>query len=404
MAQFRCRFMTENNRVTEETFNAASKEELTDILREKGYRVIRMDEVRRGVGSIEIGRKHINKKELTLFCRQMATMITSGIPMVKCFEVVASQSDNRILKKLMQDLGSSVMSGSSLSSAMAKYPDDFPEMLTEMIKIGEVTGDLSGVLTRMAEQYERDGKITQKIKSALAYPIAVLVVAIAACVFMLVKVVPSFVDVFKSLNTDLPALTQMLLGVSTFLTKRWYVVLLLCPIVVILLARFFRLRSVRFFMDKCKVSLRGIRGPVRKLVAARFARTLYTLISSGVPIVQALEYAKKNVLNLYVEENVDKLITGIRQGKSLAPQMAECPVFPKMLISMLSVGESSGDLEGMLSKSADYFDEETTAAVDQLMTIVEPLMIVVVGLLIGVIVLALYSPMFGAISAMQGAV
>ena len=187
------------------------------------------------------------------------------------------------------------------------------------------------------------------------------------------------------------------------MTERWYVLVLVVPILVILLMRFLRQRSVRYFFDKLKVMTPGLRGPMQKIVSARFARTLYTLISSGVPIVQALEYTKHNVHNLYVEEYADKIITGIRQGKSLTAQMAEAPVFPKLLVSMLSVGESSGDLEGMLSKSADYFDEETTAAVDQLMTIVEPVMIVAVGLLIGAIVVALYSPMFGAITAMQGA-
>ncbi len=404
MAQFVCRFMTEKNAVAEEIIQASEREELIGILRDKGYRIIRIDEVRTGIGDINVGSSHISKKELTLFCRQVSTMLTAGIPMVKCFDVVGSQSESRVFKNLMTELANAVMSGTSLSAAMEKFPEDFPAMLTEMVRIGEVTGDLNGVLLRMAEQYERDAKITQKIKGALAYPIVVMIVAIAACIFMLIAVVPSFVDVFNSLNTELPALTAMLLDVSDFLTKKWYIVLLVTPIAVILLIRLFRTRRVRYAVDKLKVTVKGLRGPMQKLTSARFARTLYTLISSGVPIVQALEYSKRNVLNLYVEEAIDRIILGIRQGKSLASQMAETTVFPKLLISMLSVGESSGDLEGMLSKSADYFDDETAAAVEQLMTILEPLMIVVVGLLIGVIVLALYSPMFGAITAMQSAI
>lgn len=404
MAQYVCRYLTEKQNVVERTLQAASREEAIESLRDKGYRIIKVEEAGGGLANLTLGRKHVTKKTLTLFCRQMATMLTSGIPMVTCFDVVASQSEDKVFKKLMTELTGDVKSGCSLSTAMEKHPDDFPEMLTEMVKIGEVTGDLSGVLTRMAEQYERDAKITQKIRGALTYPIVVLCVAVAACIFMLIKVVPSFVDVFKSLDTELPKLTQLLLNVSNFLVHRWYVILLVAPIAVILLIRFFRLRRVRYAVDRAKISVKGLRGPMRKLTSARFARTLYTLISSGVPIIQALEYSKRNVLNLYVEDNVDRIITGIRQGKSLAAQMGETTVFPKLLVSMISVGESSGNLEGMLSKSADYFDDETTAAVEQLMTVIEPVMIVLVGLLIGVIVLALYSPMFGAITAMQSAV
>ncbi len=404
MAQFLCRFMTDKNKVVEEKIQASEKDELIKVLREKGYRIIKVEEIRTRTLDMEIGSKHIKKKSLTLFCRQMATMLTSGIPMVKCFDIVGSQAEDKVFEGLMVDLANDVMSGSSLSAAMSKHPDDFPEMLTEMVKIGEVTGDLDGVLLRMAEQYEQNAKISSKIKSALTYPIVVMLVAIAACVFMLVEVVPQFVDVFNSLDAELPKLTQLLLDTSEFITTKWYVILLLGPFVVLLLIRFFRIEKVRYFFDKLKLSIRGLRGPMKKLVSARFARTLYTLISSGVPIVQALEYSKKNVLNLYVEENIDKIIVGIRQGKSLAGQMAETEVFPKLLISMLSVGENSGDLEGMLSKSADYFDDELTSTIEQLMTIIEPLMIVVVGLIIGVLVVALYSPMFGAINAMQGSI
>ncbi len=403
MAQFLCRFLTENNKVVEEVIQASERAELMTVLREKGYRIIKVEEQRRRMSEIEIGARRISKKALTLFCRQMATMLTSGIPMAKCFDVIGSQSDEKVFKELMVELTNDVMSGSSLSAAMEKHPDDFPEMLVEMVKIGEVTGDLDGVLLRMAEQYEKNEKINQRIKGALTYPIVVVIVAIAACVFMLIKVIPSFVDVFNSLGSDLPRLTKLLLSLSDFLVNKWYIVLLILPIAVLLLIRFFRWKPVRYFIDKMKITLRLFRIPMQKLVGSRFARAMYTLVSSGVPIVQALEYSKKNVLNLYVEEAIDKIILGIRQGKSLAAQMGETGIFPKLLVSMLAVGESSGDLEGMLAKSADYFDDETAATIEQLMTILEPIMIVIVGILIGVLVIALYSPMFEAINAMQGA-
>lgn len=404
MASYKCRYMTESKKIVEETFEASGRSEVVSIIRDKGASIIRIEEAKKFNTNITFGKTHINKKQVTLFCRQMSTMLTAGIPMVKCFDVLSSQSDNKVFKALMASLTNDVMAGNSLSSAMEKYPDDFPEMLTEMVKIGEVTGDLNAVLLRMAEQYERDAKITQKIKGALTYPIVVALVAVAACIFMLIKVVPQFVDVFDSLDSELPALTKGLLSVSDFITKKWYLLLILIPIIVILLIRFFKIRKVKYVVDKIKLTMPGLKVPMQKIASARFARTLYTLISSGVPIIQALEYSKHNVMNLYMEEYIDKIETGIRQGKNVSGQMAEMPVFPKLLVSMLSVGENSGDMEGMLSKSAEYFESETASSVEQLTTIIEPIMIVVVGLLIGMIVLALYSPMFEAITAMQNSI
>ena len=405
MAQFACRYMNASNQIVSEVITADDQNELNSILRERGYRVIKIEEVnKKSVWNMDIGPSHMQKKSVTLFCRQMATMLTSGIPMAKCFDIVGSQSDDKIMKQRMTDLTNDVMAGSTLSAAMEKYPDDFPGMLTEMIKVGEVTGDLDGVLNRMADQYEKSEKINQKVKGALTYPIVVMIVAIVACIFMIIKVVPGFQDVFASLDSELPALTQALLDMSDFLTTKWYVVILVAPVIVILLIRVFKIPQVRSFFDKLKLSLSLIRQPMLKLTASRFARTLHTLISSGVPIVQALEYTKKSVANLYVEEEIDKIALGIRQGKSLSGQMADSPVFPSLLVSMLSVGENSGDLEGMLSKSADYFDDETAATIEQLTTILEPVMIVVVGLMVGVMVIALYAPMFESITAIQNGV
>ena len=396
--------MNDKSQVKEETIHATDRDDLNGMMRERGFRVIRIEEIKDSPANIDIFKKKLSKKSLTLFCRQLSTMLTAGIPMVKCFEVLEAQTDDKLLKERLVSLQNDVLSGSSLSMAMSKFPNDFPDMLAEMVRVGEVTGDLNGVLLRMAEQYEKDGKVASKVKGALTYPLVVVFVAIAACVFMLIKVVPSFVDIFDSLNTDLPLATQILLDVSNFLTEKWYIALLLVPVIVILLIFLFRTKSVKYTVDKLKVTMKGISGPLQKLAASRFARTLYTLITSGVPIVQALGYTKRNVQNTYMEEHIDKMIVGVRQGKAMSSMMAESNAFPKILVSMLAVGESSGDLEGMLKKSAEYFDDEASAAVEQLTTIIEPIMIVIVGLLIGALVISLYAPMFGAISAIQGSV
>ncbi len=396
--------MVEKGRIADEVFTANSKEELLLAFKSRNYLPISIEEKKASIGSIEIGRKHLNKKSLTLFCRQMSTMLRSGVPLIQSFDVLASQTEDKILKNVLLGLSSDVQSGMPLSEAMLKQDDQFPPILAKMVEVGEATGDISNILDRMATQYESEGRTARKIRGALTYPIVLMVVAIAACVFMLIKIVPQFADVFSSLGAELPFLTRMLMSLSDFIVNKWYILLIALPLVILIIIRIFKTEKVAFWVDKQKLSMKMLKGPMQKIMASNFARTLYTLISCGIPIVQALEHTKKNVNNRYANSQIDEIIIGVQQGKGLSEQMANYPIFPKLLVSMIAIGESSGNLEDMLSKTADYYDEEMDAAIAQITSLIEPIMILIVGILIGGIVLALYAPMFEMITAMQNSI
>ena len=401
MAEFSCRIMAQDGKIMDETLTADSKRDLLVAFQARGLRPISIQEEKKSFATTPLGSKRLAPKALILFCRQMATLLRSGVPLVKCFDIISSQSEDPLLKKVMDDLSGEVQSGAVMSQAMENLGDVFPDMLIKMVEVGEVTGDLTQVMERMANQYESDSRLKKKVRGALTYPIVLIAVALIACVFMLVVIVPQFVDIFNQLGTELPFFTQVLLALSEFIVNRWYVLLLLIPILVIGTVRFLRTDKVSYWIDQKKLTMRMIRVPMQKLVCAQLARTLHTLLSCGVTVVLALEYTNRNIKNRMVNQCIDQVIAGVRQGKGLSSQLAEYPIFPKLLVSMLSIGEASGNLEEMLSKTADYYDDEMEAAISQLTTMIEPMMILVVGVLIGGIVMALYAPMFGAISAMS---
>lgn len=404
MANFRCRVMTNDGKIIEENFTADSKEDLLLSFQSRNYRPIQVSEVKETIANKQLGVKKLKPKSLILFCRQMATLLRSGVPLIQCFEIIASQTEDKLLKKTLSVISGEVQAGNAFSTVLERQGDLFPPMLSRMVKVGEITGDLTGIMERMASQYESDSRIKKKVKGAMVYPIAMLSIAIAACIFMIVGVVPRFVEIFESVDSELPLPTQVLLFISDFLITKWYIVLLLVPAAVYGIILIFRREQVVRWMDHTKLTFKPIRVPMQKLMCVQFTRTLHTLISSGIPIVQAITYANQNIKNTLANEYINQVAVGVQKGSSISSQLSEYEIFPKLLVSMISIGEASGNLEEMLSKTADYYDEELDAAISQLMTIIEPIMILVVGILIGGIVMSLYAPMFGIISAMSAGV
>ncbi len=401
MAQFNCRLMTTEGKIVVGEYEAKTKSELASSLQVRGYSPIEITEKKRSFATKSLGSSKMKLKERVLFCRQMSTLLKSGVPLIQCFDIVASQTNSKRFEALMQLLSKEVRAGAVLSIAMTNQTGVFPEMLIRMVEIGEATGDMTGILERMAIQYESESRLKKRVRSALSYPVALLFIAIVACVFMLVKVVPTFADMFASLDQELPAITRVLLAVSGFITKRWYLVLLITILLGYSLKKVLAKTKIKKIIDKFKITFIGIRSPVQKIMCAQFSRTLSTLIVSGVPVVQSMAYARRNVHNLYVSEILHEAEIGLQKGKGISEQLEKYTVFPKLLVSMIAIGEVSGNLEEMLLKTADYYDEEMDAAMAQLMALLEPLMILFVGLLIGVIVFALYAPMFSMVSAVS---
>ena len=402
MATFRYRAMTESGQIDSQSFDAENKLEAILALRARGLRPISVEEETLSFGQMKVGGpKKLKLKSLILFCRQLATLLRSGVPLIQCFDIVASQSNDKFFKATLREISEDIQAGSLLSVAIERQGEKFPPMLCKMIAVGEETGDMAAIIERMADQYEADDRIRNKVKGAMTYPLVLLLVALGACVFMMIKVVPQFVDIFNQLNTDLPGMTKVLMAISDFLIHRWYLAIVLAVGTVILVLKIIRMPDVVRWMDRKKLTMKPIANPMQKMMSAQFARTLHTLISSGIPIVSALESTKENVDNTLAKDAIDEISLGIQKGKGISEQMKDYPFFPNLLVSMISIGEASGNLEEMLAKTADYYDEELDSAIGQLMTMMEPAMILVVGILIGGIVMALYAPMFGAISAMQ---
>lgn len=403
MAKFHFRAMTATGEIVSDYVNSENKFEATTALQGRGLRIISMEEEgAAGLGQMKIGTaKKMNLKSLVLFCRQLATLLRSGVPLIQCFDIISEQSSDKFFKDTLVQISQDIQAGSVLSVAIEKQGMKFPAMLSKMIAIGEETGDMAAIMDRLANQYESSSRIRNRVKGALTYPLVLLSVALIACVFMLIVIVPQFAGIFDQLGTELPGLTQALLSISDFLVSKWYIAVIVFPTVIILLIRFLKTPKAVRVVDRIKLSFKLIKGPMQKMMAAQFARTLHTLVSSGIPIVAALESTKENVDNVIVKDAIDEISLGIQKGKGLSEQMKDYDFFPNMLVSMISIGEASGNMEEMLSKTADYYDEELDTAIGQLMTLLEPTMILIVGGLIGVIVMSLYAPMFGAITALQ---
>ena len=404
MAEFLCRIMNKDGSIVEKNQEAENVQSLIYSFNSTGIKIISIDEVKKNLANkqISFAPKKLKTKSLVLFCRQLATLIQSGVPMVNCFDIIGSQSNETLFKSTMAELTTDVKRGMVLSKALKKQEPVFPTILCEMVAVGELTGDIYTVLDRMASQYEADIRIKRKVTGALIYPLILTGIAVAATIFMLIFVVPEFVSMFESLDSELPFITQMLLISSNFITKFWYIAIAIAIGAGYGLHKLWKNPNVRIRIDEGILKRKPFQSPVQKIVAAQFSRTLCTMTSAGVPIIQAMEYTNRNVGNLYANGIIDTIILGLKQGKGLATQLAEQNIFPKLLISMITIGETSGNIEDMLEKTADYFDEELDAAISQLTSLLEPIMILIVGILIGGIVMALYAPMFSMITAISG--
>ena len=404
MAKFKCCVLTHEGQRLEEEFSADTKSDLIRTFQARQYRVISIEEVGNKasiLSSLGIGRgpKKVNLKSRILFCRQLATLLRAGLPITQAFDIISSQTDDKFFKSILEAISADIQAGMVLSAAIQRRGEVFPPMLSKMVEIGEATGDMSKVMERLATQYESESRIQQKVKGALSYPIAVLVIAIGVCIFMLVGIVPSFIEVFDSLGSELPMITQVLLAMSDFLVEKWYIAIIVLPAAIFAIIFFMRTDKMVRWTDKKLLTWGFIKNPMQKVISASFARTLHTLISSGIPIVQSLEYTNDNIGNTVVKDAINDIVIGVRKGKGISVQMAEYDCFPKMLVSMLTIGESSGNMEEMLEKTADYYDEELDAAIAQILTLIEPLMMVFLAGIVGFVVIAMYVPMFEMISA-----
>ncbi|MBE0451392.1 MAG: type II secretion system F family protein [Clostridia bacterium] len=399
-----CREIDMGGKIVENTYKAESQDELIQMIRAKGHTPVRIEkEAEKGqdVGNFALFQKRVKAKDIAIFCKQMHTMLFAGMPLLSALEVLENQAENKTLKTTVKDMSMQVQKGEVLSTTMKRHPKVFPPLLTGMVESGELTGNLDNVLERMSTHYTKENRINSKIKGAMVYPAILSVLAVTVVIFMLAVIMPTFVGMFEGSGVPLPAPTRFLMGVSDAIRDYWYIFIAVIAGIVFLIRRITKTVEGKRFFDKLKLSMPLIKGPIAQIATSRFTRTLSTLLASGIPIIQALESASRVTNNRVVIDGIDQVTEDIKKGASLSVLLKKVGVFPPMMISMVGIGEESGSLEGMLERAADFYDEELEAAIQKLVSMIEPLMIVVMGVVIGFIVISMMLPMFDMLQTVQ---
>jgi len=369
---------------------AGDQHEAISVLHKKGLIVISVREEK----AKKVKEKGAKLDDLVIFSRQLATMVESGITLVQALHILSEQSENKTLAGVTLSIREDIEGGSSLHEAMGRHPKIFSNLYINMVKAGETSGLLDEILDRLATYLEKSAALQRKVKSSLIYPAVVITMAILITLVLLIKVVPTFQGIFATLGGTLPLPTQILIGISNTLRRFFFVFLIVFIVGVIVFKKFIDTPKGRHWFDQRTLKV-PVFGPLmRKVVVAKFSRTLATLVKSGVPILNALEIVGKTAGNVVVEEAVNNARESIREGEPIADPLAKSGVFPPMVVRMISVGEQTGQLEKMLNKIADFYDEQVDAAVSGLTSMIEPLVIGFLGIIIGGIVIALFMPIF----------
>lgn len=381
-----------------------SKAAVVAELRRKGLTVVRLEE-KKGLPDLKTlleNSRRIKIRDKAVFARQFATMIGSGLAVLRALYVLEEQTQNTRFKKIIRAVRDDVEAGSPLSDAMAKHPAAFDRLYVAMVRAGETGGALDKTLNRLAVQLEKQDSLRRTVKSAMTYPVLIGVFAVLVMIGMLIFIIPIFAAMYKDLGGELPTLTKAMMGVSSALKGYWFIIF---PVMGLLGWGAARLKNTdegRKAWDKTKLKLPMKLGPIiQKIALARFSRTLATLVSSGVPILQAIDITGKTSGNTVIEEAMVEVKEAVRSGEPIARPMARAGAFPPMVTHMVSIGEETGALDSMLNKIADFYEDEVDSSIKSLTSIIEPIMMMFVGGLVGLIVISMYLPMFNMMNLVK---
>jgi type IV pilus assembly protein PilC len=380
------------------TLDAESPSQVASKLKQMGYAPISITQANAGMSKeIKIpgfGKPKVKLKDLAVFSRQFATMINSGLSLLRALNILTEQTENKELARVLGEVRNDIESGNALSAAMGKHPEVFPPLMVNMTRAGEVGGFLDSVMLQIAANYEAEVKLRGKVKAAMTYPVVVFCIAIIAVVGMLLFIVPTFAGLFKTLGGTLPLPTQILVTMSTALKIGIVPLIALGMVGMQVWKRNKRKEGVRNVVDPLKLKLPVFGELFRKIALTRFARNLGTMMSSGVPILQSLDIVAETTGNVVLERATRAVQESVRTGESLSKPLTEHPVFPPMVVQMMAVGEDTGALDTMLHKIAEFYDQEVEATTEALTALIEPLMIAFLGAIVGSMIVALYMPIF----------
>ncbi|MCM3116745.1 type II secretion system F family protein [Neobacillus sp. MER 74] len=384
------------------TLNAGSKREAMEKLKEEGIRVIEMTQVPETLMTkdLTLGTP-VKLQDFVIYLRQFSTLIKAGVTVVESTSILAHQTESKALKKALLDVEQEMREGNPLSEAVSKHKKIFNQMFINLVKAGEVSGNLDETLDRLAEHFEKQHYTRQKIKSALSYPIAVGIIAIIVVIFLLVAVVPTFVSMFDDMGGELPAITKFVLSASSFMQSFWWIVILLIFAVVFLITYIKKSNQTKYYFDYFLLKMPIFGNLLQKAALARMMRTLSSLFSSSVPILQAMSIVEKVVENEVLAKVIRESRDSLEKGRSMTEPMESHWAFPPLVTQMIAIGEETGALDAMLSKIAEFYEKEVENGTDRLKSLIEPLMIVFLAGLVGTIVTSIMVPMFSMFDQFQ---
>jgi type IV pilus assembly protein PilC len=383
------------------TIDAPSRDDVIAQLRKQRLSVVKIDQdasSKKGGGRFA---KPIKTRDVVIFTRQFSTMINSGLPLVQALTILAEQTDNKSLAEVTKKVVFDVESGNTVADALSKHPKAFTNLYVNMVAAGEAGGILDTILMRLATFLEKNDALVRKVKGAMIYPSVIMSVAAIAIIVLLLFVIPVFESMFASVGQALPLPTRIVIGASRFLKSYWWIVFGGMAGAAFLLRRYYASNNGKLVIDRLMLKMPVLGDVLRKSAVSRFTRTLGTLISSGVSILEGLEITAKTAGNRVIQDAIMASRASIAGGDTIAQPLQKSKVFPPMVISMIAVGEQTGGLDEMLSKIADFYDEEVDAAVSNLLSLLEPIMIVFLGVVVGGMVVAMYLPIFDMINAVQ---
>lgn len=381
---------------------AESKAALQAMLRRENINVNKLSEKGKEFNIPTFG-SGVDQRELAIFTRQFSVMIDAGLPLVQCLEILAGQQENKTFQKILNSVRASVEGGATLSTSMKQHEKVFDALYYNMVEAGETGGILDTILQRLSLYIEKNVKLKRAVKSAMIYPVAVLSIAAGVIILLLWKVVPIFTTLFNGLGADLPLPTRIVIGMSNFVGSIYGLLILVFVVGAGIAIKFWQKTPLgRMTIDRMLLRAPVVGMVLRKIAVARFTRTLGTLISSGVPILEGLDITARTSGNAVIERAISMTRTAVEQGRSLVEPLKETDVFPGMVTQMIGVGEQTGAMDAMLSKIADFYEDEVDAAVKDMLTAIEPIMIVFLGVVVGGVVISMYLPLFSLIGKLSG--
>lgn len=374
----------------------SSNEELINILRAKGLIIVTVNETRPRpkILAMSFTKQRVKPDDLVVFSRQLATMVSAGIPLISALDILGEQIENKTFKDIILDIRDEIETGKSLSEGLAKHVSIFSSLFVNMVKAGESSGMLDEILDRIAIYLEKTNALRKKVKAAMIYPAIISIMALLITILLLVKVIPVFKEIYAGFGTELPTPTLVLISISDFIRRHFLIGLIAVFLIGFFVARLARTPKGGMFIDAYSLKLPVFGAIFRMVAVGKFTRTFSTLVKSGVPILTCLEIVGRTSGNKIVEKAVDDVRASIREGETIAGPLQKSGVFPPMVVRMVSVGEKAGELDKMLSKISDFYDAQVDAAVSGLTSMIEPLIIAFLGIVIGTIVICMFLPIF----------